>query len=288
MAELFINNNGAILPADKPTIQTGSRAFMYGDGLFESIRIIGGIPINLANHFRRLEDGAKAIHLRLPVYFTLDFLKSKIEELIQKSGITEGGKCRVSVDRMNGGTYFPETNEINYFIEVVPYTSNFFELNNKGLEIDIYQPLKKQNNFLANYKTKNGLMYIMAAIMAKEKGLDDYLITNEKSVILESSNSNLFIVSNGVLYTPSLEDGCIAGTMRMQIINLAIKHGIRVYECSILPQNLLSADEIFFTNAIRGIVWVGGYRTKRYQNTIARKMQAYLNDFWENELGIQY
>ncbi|MBN9293833.1 MAG: aminotransferase class IV [Flavobacteriia bacterium] len=288
MAELFINNNGAILPADKPTIQTGSRAFMYGDGLFESIRIIGGIPINLANHFKRLEDGAKAIQLRLPVYFTLDFLKSKIEELIQKSGITEGGKCRVSVDRMNGGTYFPETNEINYFIEVVPYTSNFFELNNKGLEIDIYQPLKKQNNFLANYKTKNGLMYIMAAIMAKEKGLDDYLITNEKSVILESSNSNLFIVSNGVLYTPSLEDGCIAGTMRMQVINLAIKHGIRVYECSILPQNLLSGDEIFFTNAIRGIVWVGGYRTKRYQNTIARKMQAYLNDFWENELGIQY
>ena len=70
--------------------------------------------------------------------------------------------------------------------------------------------------------------------------------------------------------------------MRMQVINLAISHGIKVYECSILPQNLLAADEIFLTNAIRGIVWVGGYRTKRYFNVIARKIQSFLNDYWEN------
>jgi branched-chain amino acid aminotransferase len=122
----------------------------------------------------------------------------------------------------------------------------------------------------------------MTAIAAKEKNLDDMLLTNEKGVLIESSNSNLFIVSNGVLYTPGLEDGCLAGTMRMQVINLAIQHGIKVYECSIMPQNLLAADEIFFTNAIRGIVWVGGYRTKRYYNSLGRKLQSFLNDYWSN------
>jgi branched-chain amino acid aminotransferase len=71
--------------------------------------------------------------------------------------------------------------------------------------------------------------------------------------------------------------------MRMQVINLAINHGIKVYECNILPQNLLAADEIFLTNAIRGISWVGGYRTKRYFNVISRRIQAYLNDYWENQ-----
>ena len=143
--------------------------------------------------------------------------------------------------------------------------------------------MKKQKNFLSNYKTKNGLMYVMAAIAAREKNLDDLLLSNEKGGILESSNSNLFVVSNGVLYTPSLDEGCLAGTMRMQVINLAIHHGIKVYECTILPQNLLAADEIFLTNAIRGISWVGGYRTKRYFNVISRRIQAYLNDYWENQ-----
>ena len=124
-------------------------------------------------------------------------------------------------------------------------------------------------------------MYVMAGINAKERNLDDVLLSNDRGGILESSSCNLFVVSNGVLYTPGLEEGCLAGTMRMQIINLALKNGIKVYECNILPQNLLAADEIFLTNAIRGINWVSGYRTKRYFNNMARKLVAILNDHWE-------
>jgi branched-subunit amino acid aminotransferase/4-amino-4-deoxychorismate lyase len=282
MKELYVNNNGAILPNKGATIAAGNRSYLYGDGLFESVRIMNGKPINLENHYNRLVQGARAIKMRFPAFFTVQFFEDKIVELLNVSEIKEGGKCRISLDRALGGTYIPETNEISYFIEVYPYEANYFELNSKGYEIDIYQDQKKQNNFLANYKTKNGLLYVMTAIAAKEKNLDDMLLTNEKGVIIESSNSNLFIVSNGVLYTPGLEDGCLAGTMRMQVINLAIQHGIKVYECSIMPQNLLAADEIFFTNAIRGIVWVGGYRTKRYYNSLGRKLQSFLNDYWSN------
>jgi hypothetical protein len=140
--------------------------------------------------------------------------------------------------------------------------------------------------FLSNYKTKAGLVYVMAAIAAKEKGLDDLFLANDKGNILETSCCNIFIVSNGVLYTPGLDEGCLAGTMRMQIINIAIANGIKVYECTILPQNLLAADEIFVTNAIRGINWIGGYRTKRYFNNMSRKLVVLLNDYWERELGI--
>lgn len=282
MSILYVNNNGDVLPNEGATITTGNRSYLYGDGLFESIRIVNGKAINIVNHYKRLMDGAKVLKMRVPSYYTVDFFEEKIKELILKSEIKEGGKCKISLDRANGGTYFPETNEVTYFIEVYPYDANLFELNSKGLEIDLYADLKKQKNFLSNYKTKNGLLYVMAAITAKEKHLDDLLISNDKGGILESSNSNFFIVSNGVLYTPGLDEGCLAGTMRMQIINLAIQHGIKVYECNILPQNLLAADEIFLTNAIRGIQWVGGYRTKRYFNTVARRIQSYLNDYWEN------
>ena len=161
--------------------------------------------------------------------------------------------------------------------------TNTFQLNSRGLEIDLFTELKKDKSPIANYKTKNGLLYVMAAVAAKEKGLDDYLICNYGGGILERTSANLFLVSNGVLYTPGLEEGCLAGTMRMQVINLAIKNGIKVYECNILPQNLLVAEEIFLTNAIRGVIWVGGYRTKRYFSNTARKIVDLLNEKWQVE-----
>jgi len=95
--------------------------------------------------------------------------------------------------------------------------------------------------------------------------------------IIEGSSANLFVVSNGVLYTPNLDLGCLGGTMRMQIMNIAIANNMKVYECNITPQNLLVADEIFLTNAIQGVTWVGEFRTKRYFNTVANKLVDLLN-----------
>ncbi len=280
--ELFVNNNGTILSNSGPAIYAGNRGYTYGDGLFESIRIMNGKVLNLEQHIQRLFEGAKVLKMRLPAYYTTEFFAAKIEELIQMSQIHEGGRVRLSLDRLGGGTYLPEINETTFFIEVYPIENNLFGLNAKGLEVDLYQEIKKNKTPLSNYKTKNGILYVLAAIAGKERGLDDMLIVNDKGQILESSHSNLFVVSNGVLYTPSLADGCLAGTMRMQVINLAIKNGLKVYECPILPSNLLVADELFLTNAVRGITWIGGYRTKRYFNTTARKIVTYLNDEWEN------
>lgn len=286
MATLYVNNNGTILTADAPTIHPGNRGHLYGDGVFESIRVMNGKPLNVANHIRRMLEGAKVIKMRTPTFFTTSFFEEKIAELLRMSNITDGGRCRMSLDRATGGSYLPESNECTFYIEVYSYVVSHFELNAKGLEVDIYQDIKIQKNFLSNYKTKAGLAYVMAAIAAKDKNLDDVFLANDKGNILETSCCNVFIVSNGVLYTPSLDEGCLAGTMRMQIINLAITNGIKVYECTILPQNLLAADEIFVTNAIRGINWIGGYRTKRFFNNMSRKLVVLLNDHWERELGI--
>jgi branched-chain amino acid aminotransferase len=277
----YVNNNGTLLPADAPTILPGNRAHLYGDGVFESIRIINGRPLNLENHILRLLAGARAIHMRPSASYTTAFFEAKILELCAQSGINEGGRCRLSLDRISGGAYLPDANEATYYIEVSPYEVNHFELNARGLELDIYQEMKLQKNLLSNFKTKMGLPYVMAALYAKSKGLDDVFLTDYRGQILESSSCNFFIISNGVLYTPSLEEGCLAGTMRMQVINLALANGIKVYESSILPQHLLAADEIFLTNAIQGINWVGGYRTKRYQNNISRKLVVLLNAHWE-------
>ena len=276
----YVNNNGKLISADTYSIMAGNRAYLYGDGLFESIRVINGKAVNLKNHYMRLSEGIDALQMKAPEKFSSGFFQEEIDELIAKNEIKEGGRVRLSVDRKPGGTFLPETNEVDYFIEAYPIDHNKFQLNERGFKVDLYHDIKKDISALSAYKTKNSLVYIMAKIKSQEMGLDDLLIQNYKMGIIESGSSNLFVVSNGVLYTPSLDLGPLGGTMRMQVINIALEKGVKVYECNISPQNLLVADEVFLTNAIQGVQWVRSYRTKEYGNELARQFTRFLNEKW--------
>ncbi len=276
----YVNNNGILIPIDSYSLKVGNRGHLYGDGFFESIRVINGKMINFENHFKRIIETVKVLKMKTSSGFTEENLSIEIQNLIDQNGITQGGRIRLSIDRKPGGNYLPRTNEIDFYIEAYTLPNNNFELNDAGYRIDLYNELKKPITFLSNFKTKNALVYIMAKLHAREKQLDDVLLQNEKMGIIESSSANLFIVSNGVLYTPGLDSGCLGGTMRMQIINLAIQNNIKIYECNITPQNLLTADEVFLTNAVRGIIWVGKYRTKEYGSTMASKINSFLVDNW--------
>ncbi|MBI3136829.1 MAG: aminotransferase class IV [Bacteroidetes bacterium] len=276
----YVNNNGVMIPADSYSIRSGNRAYIYGDGLFESIRVVNGKPINLENHLKRLSEGMKMLRMTVPEKFSLQFFEEEIQALCQQNNIEKGGRIRLSIDRKQGGFYMPHNNEVEYFIEANSLPNNGFLLNEAGYKIDQFEDMKKQINKLSSFKTKNGLLYIMAKLRARETGLDDLLIQNDRMGIIEGGSANLFIVSNGVLYTPGLDSGCLGGTMRMQIINLALAHNIKVYECNISPQNLLVADEVFLTNAIEGIIWVGSYRTKHYINYLSSQLIDRLNEKW--------
>lgn len=280
MSTQYVNNNGVLIPRESYAIKAGNRSHLYGDGFFESIRIIDGKMINFENHFKRLKETFKALYMNHPKILTHDYLKSEINFLIEQNQINQGGKIRLSIDRKPGGTYLPRTNDIDYFIEAYPLPNNSFVLNQAGYRIDLYNDIKKSINLLSNYKTKNGLIYIMGKLFAKANQLDDVLLQNDKLGIIESSSANIFLISNGVLYTPGLDSGCLGGTMRMQIINLAIENNIKVYECVITPQNLLAADELFFTNAITGLTWIGNFRTKKYKNEVIEKIQQLLINKW--------
>lgn len=273
----YFNINGKINAQAESVITPNNRGYLYGDGCFESIKVFRGKPLNLNNHIARILSAADVLKLRVPAYFSENYFQIQIDQLITHAQHHLGGRIRLSLDRSAGGTYKPFTNEASFIIEFMPDDSDGFTINEKGLEIDIFDDIKKPINKLSPLKTKNGLLYVLAAIDAQNRGLDDLLILNEKRSIIESSSCNLFVVSNGVLYTPGLDEGVIAGTMRMTVINTAIKSGIKVYECAIMPQNLLVADEILLTNAISGIQWTGGYRTKRYRNEMAKKLVVLLN-----------
>jgi branched-subunit amino acid aminotransferase/4-amino-4-deoxychorismate lyase len=277
MEQYPIIYNGNIIEPGVPFLDSSNRAFRYGDSLFESIRIINGKPVFLEGHISRLFEGMQVLGINRPIEYSIDYFKSFILDLIQRNKITEGGRARLTVFRNGEGFFTPNDNSPSFTMEVNPFLHNFYVLNEDGISIDIFAEIKKPVNKLSIYKTGSSLLYVMAGIYARSNKLDDSLIVNDKGNIIEASNANLFIVSNGVLYTPTLADGCLAGVMRMQVINLALDYKIKVYECSLTPQNLLVADEVFITNAIKGLQWVSSYRQKRYYNKITRDLVEKLN-----------
>jgi 4-amino-4-deoxychorismate lyase len=151
-------------------------------------------------------------------------------------------------------------------------------LNEKGWQIDIFEDHRKTLNKLSSLKSTNSLPYILAGIYKKEKKLDECIILNELGNISEAITSNIFIVYNGVFYTPSLNKGCIGGIMRKVIIDMVKEGGREVQECPLNPNALLRADEVFLTNSINGIRWVNAYRMKRYFNKASKLLVEQLND----------
>ncbi|MEZ4756498.1 MAG: aminotransferase class IV [Flavobacteriales bacterium] len=271
----WINHNGTLLPAEGPVLSVDNRAFHFGDGLFESIRIVHGRPCFMDHHWARLSTGAGVLRIELPAGLDQAGAERQVKELVERTGVVSG-RVRLTLYRSGGGQYRPVTNAGGYTMEIAALDDATYSLNEQGLMVDIWPEMRKPINELSRHKTMNCQYYIMAALWSQERGLDDCLLQNERGNIIESSSGNLFIVSNGVLYTPSLSDGCLGGVMRAQIINIALANGVKVYECSLNPQNLLAADELFFTNAVRGIQWVSGYRTKRYVHRMAQQLLSLL------------
>ncbi len=269
--------NGNFINHDQVSLNQVKRGFNFGDGLFETIRIGNGQPLFLKEHFKRFFKGLEQLKINHS-NVSANKLTNKIEELIKLNGIDHGGRIRLSAFRSGKGAYMPTTNDLGYLIETFKLDDNHFSTNKKGLSLELFNDLIKPLSKLSLYKTSNSLVYVMASIFAKENNFDDAFILNENGNIIESSNSNVFISSNGVLYTPPLSEGCIGGIMRMKLINLAISKGIIVYENKMPPQHLMAADEILITNTIHGIRWVGKYKEKRYFNSMAKKLNNALNE----------
>jgi branched-chain amino acid aminotransferase len=151
-------------------------------------------------------------------------------------------------------------------------------LNDKGLIIGIYDEVKKPINLFSSYKTANSLIYILAGIFKNLNKYDDCLILNEKGHLIEAVSSNIFIVKNGVLYTPPITEACIDGIMRKQVINIAKKNEISFAEQPLFVDDLLKADEVFLTNSISGIQWAAAYKNKRYFKKISEFLLRKVNE----------
>lgn len=272
----FVNVNGNIIRAEIPVLTTGNRAFCYGDGLFETMRWHNQKILFLNDHLDQLLNGMKFLKMEIPENFSANFFKKQIKQLVIKNNIKGDARVRLQVFRNEGGYYTPKNNSVSFTINAEKLKTDHYEFNKKGLTINIFNDSRKPASLISNYKTCSSLIYTLAGMHAAENKLDDCLLLNCNDNIVDSISSNVFFVSDETVLTPSLSSGCVDGVMRRIVLQIFKKENIAFTEKSASVNNLLNADELFLTNAIQGIQWVGKFSGKTYENKVSRTIHEKL------------
>ena len=266
---IYILHNQDLLRKEEFTLKIDNRSFLYSDGFFETIKVINFKCFNFSYHYKRIEKSCNLFKFNFNISESV--LNTLLEKLAKKNNIV-GGRIRVVFFRDSGGKYLPLNNSSSFVAEIES-GENYFSFNKNGLEIGLYTEIKKGINSFSNCKSTSATISVFSSIYAKENNWDDCLIINSNNNIIQSSNSNLFIVSDNIIITPSKLDACVNGTMRSFIVQ-----NFKVQERSITEQELLEADELFLTNAIQGVRWVEKLMEKKYQShNIARLVFDKLN-----------
>lgn len=261
-----------------------NRAFLFADGCFESMRWTEGRVPFLSLHVARLHAAMASFGMDIPESLHEPQLEAALEQWSKQWSWSGDVRLRLTVYRSGSGAYAPPGDEVDWVATGSALNEMGFQLPAKGLAVDIYQDVVKHPSPWSKFKVLASTLYVQAARHASQNGWGDALILNANQHIIESSRSNLFVVSNGVLYTPGIEAGCVGGIMRSVAIQTAMNHGMKVYECALTPQTLLQADELFLTNAVRGIEWVASYKTKRYFHATSEKLAGWIREDWAAEL----
>lgn len=273
----MINFNGTITDS-KTNLLVNNRAFLYGDGVFESMKIVNQKILFLEDHYFRLMASMRIVRMDIPMNFTMEFFEEQILSLAKANGCTDSARVRVTVFRNEGGYYLPVQRSVSYLINCSPLENKLYSIDTKPYEVDLYKDFFISKQLLSTLKTNNKILNVTASIFADENGLDNCLLLNESKNVAEALQGNIFMVINGKLITPSLSEGCLNGVLRKQIINLAKKiEGLEVEEGEISPFDLQKADELFISNVIKGIQPITKYRKKEFDIELSTKLVKLLN-----------
>jgi len=272
----MINFNGNI---EEENLLTQNRAFLFGDGVFETVKIINNKILFLEDHYFRLMASMRVVRMEIPMNFTMEHFEEQILNLVQQKGISASARARITVFRNDGGLYLPKTNEISYLIHASQLESTVYVLNTDQYEVDLYKDFYVTKQLLSSIKTTNKMINVTGSIFAHENGLANCLLINDAKNVVEGLQGNLFMLTGKKLITPPISEGCLNGIMRKQILALAKKvEGIEVVEEIISPFDLQKADELFLTNVIIGIQPITKYRKKEFTSNLAHLLVQKLNE----------
>lgn len=260
----YLHYNGHIIPATEWKLSPDNRSFRYGDGFFETMKVVKGNIVLKDLHFERLFSSLERLKFTKPAYFTPLYLQEAIRALLHQLNLASPARVRLTVYRGEGGPSDIKDLSPNILIQAWPLNESANTFTENGLRAGVYTDARKISDHFSSIKSNNYQCYLMAALWAKEKQLDEAILLNAYDRVADATIANVFIVNNGTVKTPALTEGCISGVMRKYILNCLRENGFPVEEGMLTTDELANASEIFITNAIIGIKWIKEMQQNQY------------------------
>ncbi len=242
--------NGQFVPEAQALIPVNDRGFLYGDGLFETLRVYDGRPFRLPQHLERMTLGADFLKIKCP--FTQEELQDFAGQLIEKNKMPEA-VLRVTLTRGPGERGYTPKNggppTVVMTLHAAPPLGNpiQWKLVTSSYRISAGDPL-------SSFKTTSKLVHVMARREAVEKGADEALLINTNGEVAETAGGNLFWIYDGKICTVPASCGVLPGITRAVVLEICQTLGLPVNERAIKPGALKSAEGIFITQSVLGIV----------------------------------
>lgn len=273
----MINYNGSIQDTSNYSIEN-NRGFLFGDAIFETIKVNGTKILFLEEHYLRLMASMRICRMEIPMNFTMEFMEEEILKLIALQTNKVSNRIRFSVFRNAEGFYNPTSNDVQFIITCSELASDSYVFSSTTYEVELFKDFHISKHLLATLKTNNKMINVVASIFAKENGFQNCLLINEDKNVVEATNGNVFMKMGNQIITPPTSDGCLNGIMRKQIIAIVNKMDtIEMIEKSISPFDLQKADELFISNVITGIQPITKYRKKEFTSEVAKEITNVLN-----------
>jgi branched-chain amino acid aminotransferase len=260
---MFVFLNSMIVSETDAVVSVYDHGFLYGDGIYETMRAYGGIVFMFEKHMERLVRSASFLRLKLP---DRDFIRNAVARTVAANELTDA-YIRITVSRGKGPIGLDpdlcaEPTVVVIAEEFREYPAHYYE---NGMRLVLARTRRNLKDALnPRIKSLNFLNNIMAKMEAKERGGYEAVMLNSEGFLSEGTVSNIFFVSQGALCTPSLDAGILDGITREVVIRIAEGNGITIREGMFYPEDLFSASEVFFTNTTAEIMPVSMVEDVRF------------------------
>jgi aminodeoxychorismate lyase len=276
--------NGKFVPEEQAVVSIFDRGFLYGDGLFEAIRIRSGKPFRWAQHWDRLQNGADLLKLRIP--FASDELLKRAHELSAKNQMPEA-ILRLCVSRGVGERGYSPKGADKPFLTMALYPVAIIDLNTPPVrKVFVAKITVPANHPITATKSANKLIHVLARAEADAFGADEALLVNSNGDLAEGTSCNVFWLQGGTVYTPPIESGALPGITRNLVLEICAKASIPTNEVASKPDVLSKADGVFLSHTTMGVIeveQVDGKPVKR--SPVVQKIQQGYRETLAHEVG---
>jgi len=243
----FVFHNDCLLPLDEVRLSPGQSGLMSGWGIFTTVRVYEGCPFAFQRHWERLS--RDACRIELPFDFDAPLVRFKLEQLLGANRVGDGC-ARIYFVNNNigiwaGGEPLPPADLIMYSIDRPVRTG--------PTQLGVMEYGRYAAHPLAGTKVTSWLENVWTLEQAHHRGFEDNLLLNERGEVSECTAANIYGLRQGVVYTPPLSSGCLAGVTREVLLEIAPRNGVTIVEKTLTLDELYQADEVFITSTTREV-----------------------------------